>query len=78
MQQCSLEDLVEGAWQVQEHLERLADAADNPQGLQRGLASMSAVADQRTKLQVHSLASFPVRACIFSCTQLRLTVSSFS
>ena len=50
--QCSLEELVGGAWQVQDHLDRLADAADNPLGLDRSLASMSAVADQRNKLQV--------------------------
>ena len=49
---CSLEDLVAGAWEVQDHMDRLADAADNPRGLERGLATMSAVADQRTRLQV--------------------------
>lgn len=43
-----------GAWQVQERLEGLADGADNPKGLQRGLATMSAVAQQRAKLQVHT------------------------
>jgi len=43
---------VTGAWEVQDHLDRLADAADNPRGLERGLATMSAVAEQRTKLQV--------------------------
>lgn len=49
---CSLEDLVAGAWEAQDHMDRLADAADNPRGLERGLATMSAVADQRTRLQV--------------------------
>ena len=51
---CSLEDLVAGAWQAQERLECLADGADHPTGLQRGLASMSAVAQQRSRLQVHN------------------------
>ena len=55
MCECSLEELVAGAWQVQDHLDRLADAADHPRGLHRGLASMSAVAEQRTKLQVCAL-----------------------
>ncbi len=41
-----------GAWEVQDHMDRLADAADNPRGLERGLATMSAVAEQRTRLQV--------------------------
>ncbi len=53
---CSLEDLVAGAWEVQDHMDRLADAADNPRGLERGLATMSAVADQRTRLQVSHVA----------------------
>jgi len=53
---CSLEDLVAGAWEVQDHMDRLADAADNPHGLERGLATMSAVADQRTRLQVSHVA----------------------
>lgn len=51
--QCSLEDLVVGAWEAQERLDCLADGADHPKGLQRGLATMSAVAQQREKLQVH-------------------------
>lgn len=42
-----------GAWQVQERLEGLADGGDNPKGLQGGLATMSAVAQHRSKLQVH-------------------------
>lgn len=50
---CSLEDLIAGAWEAQERLECLADGTDHPKGLQRGLASMSAVAQQRSKLQVH-------------------------
>ena len=50
---CSLEDLVTGAWEAQERLDCLADGADHPKGLQRGLATMSAVAQQRSKLQVH-------------------------
>ena len=50
---CSLEDLVAGAWEAQERLECLADGTDHPKGLQRGLATMSAVAQQRSKLQVH-------------------------
>jgi len=37
---------------VQDQLDRLADAADNPCGLESGRATMSAVADQRTKLHV--------------------------
>ncbi len=41
-----------GAWEVQDRMDRLADAADNPRGLDRALATMSAVAEQRTKLQV--------------------------
>lgn len=45
-----------GAWEVQDHMDRLADAADNPRGLERGLATMSAVAEQRTKLQVSHVA----------------------
>lgn len=49
---CSLEDLVAGAWEAQERLDCLADGADHPRGLQRGLATMSAVAQQRAKLQV--------------------------
>ncbi len=53
---CSLEDLVAGAWEVQDHMDRLADAADNPRGLERGLATMSAVAEQRTRLQVSYVA----------------------
>lgn len=51
---CSLEDLVAGAWEAQERLQCLADGADHPTGLQRGLATMSAVAQQRSRLQVHS------------------------
>ena len=51
---CSLEDLVAGAWEAQERLQCLADGADHPAGLQRGLATMSAVAQQRSRLQVHS------------------------
>jgi len=47
---------VAGAWEVQDHMDRLADAADNPRGLERGLATMSAVAEQRTKLQVSHVA----------------------
>jgi len=43
---------VAGAWEVQDRMDRLADAADNPRGLDRALATMSAVAEQRTKLQV--------------------------
>ena len=50
---CSLEDLVVGAWAAQERLDCLVDGADQPKGLQRGLATMSAVAQQRDKLQVH-------------------------
>ena len=46
-----------GAWQVQERLESLADGADNPKGLQGGLATMSAVVQQRAKLQVHICSS---------------------
>ena len=62
---CSLEDLVAGAWEVQDHLDRLADGGDHPRGLERGLASMSAVAEQRTKLQVSpSLASACSRPCL--------------
>ena len=41
-----------GAWQVQDHIDRLADIADNQRGLDRSLESMSAVAEQRNKLQV--------------------------
>ena len=45
-----------GAWEVQDHIDGLADAADNPHGLDRGLATMSAVAEQRTRLQVSHVA----------------------
>ncbi|DBA75637.1 TPA: hypothetical protein ACH3X2_009071 [Trebouxia sp. C0005] len=65
----NLEDLVAGAWEVQDHMDRLADAADNPRGLERGLATMSAVAEQRTKLQALSM-GFVERACRYLSSQM--------
>ena len=66
---CSLEELVAGAWQVQERLEGLADGADNPRGLLRGLATMSAVAQQRSKLQVYiHIHCFWFRSAQVNCT----------
>ncbi|DBB03251.1 TPA: hypothetical protein ACH3X3_010647 [Trebouxia sp. C0006] len=65
----NLEDLVAGAWEVQDHMDRLADAADNPRGLERGLATMSAVADQRTRLQALSMV-FVERACRYLNSQM--------
>ena len=62
---CSLEDLVAGAWEVQDHLDRLADGGDHPRGLERGLASMSAVAEQRTKLQVNTSLCFSLLMSMF-------------
>lgn len=49
---CSLEEVVAGIWEVQDHIDALADMDDNPRGLQHGLAGLSAVIEQRTKLQV--------------------------
>ncbi|KAL0020987.1 hypothetical protein WJX77_003610 [Trebouxia sp. C0004] len=65
----NLEDLVAGAWEVQDHMDCLADAADNPRGLERGLATMSAVAEQRTKLQALSMV-FVKRACQYLSSQM--------
>lgn len=49
---CSLQDLVAEACKGQEQVDRLADAADTPCAVEAGRAVMSAVAEQRTKLQV--------------------------
>ena len=62
---CSLDDLVAGIWEVQEHIDGLTDVEDDPKGLQRGLAGLSAVAEQRSKLQVF-LAYLLHRAAAFS------------
>ena len=51
------EDLVAEACEGQDQVDRLADAADKPCGLEGGRAAMSAVADQRTKLQQVSRAT---------------------
>ena len=60
-----------GAWEVQKHVDCLADGADNPKGLARGLASMSAVAEQRSKLQVClcavRLTADSTTACLLVC-----------
>lgn len=43
-----------GVWEMQDHIDGLADVEENPKGLQRGLAGLSAVTEQRAKLQVSS------------------------
>ena len=67
-----------GAWEVQDHMDRLADAADNPCGLERGLATMSAVAEQRTRLQVsHTALDWSTANCLLLsvfCLNLSLQV----
>lgn len=65
---CSLEDLVAGVWEVQEHIDGLADMEDNPKGLQQGLAGLSAVTEQRTKLQVLSRCTSGTAKCgLYGC-----------
>ena len=74
---CSLEEVVAGAWQVQEALECLADAADNPKGLDRGLATMSAVAQHRSKLQVHTCPLTPISLDVdYNCVYIAIQLAS--
>ena len=73
---CSLDSLVAGLREVQSHIHSLADMDEHPQGLQRGLASMSAVAEQRNKLQVHrtSSCSYAVSQTSLACGYARGTM----
>ena len=49
---CSLEEMVSAGWDLVQHLEGLQDVSVSPKGLEQGLASMEAVSEQRSRLQV--------------------------
>ena len=52
MPPCSLEEMASAGWDLVQHLEGLQDVSVSPKGLEQGLASMEAVSEQRSRLQV--------------------------
>ena len=54
MPPCSLEEMVSAGWDLVQHLEGLQDVSVSPKGLEQGLASMEAVSEQRSRLQVRA------------------------